>query len=77
MKLIEIKGVCDHIIHIRPFVAQLKALEVTMFDSFLVHYILCTFPHQYALLKSLTTNIRIRGLLINYSLGVVKKRKHY
>ena len=31
--------------------AQLKALEVTMSDSFLVHYILCTLPLQYAPFK--------------------------
>ena len=35
----------------RDIVAQLKALEVTMSDSFLVHYILCTLPMQYALFK--------------------------
>ena len=36
---------------IRDIMAQLKALEVTMSDSFLVHYILCTLPHQYASFK--------------------------
>ncbi|XP_052734206.1 uncharacterized protein LOC128196733 [Vigna angularis] len=36
---------------IRDIVAQLKALEVTMSDSFLVHYILCTLPYHYAPFK--------------------------
>ncbi|KAK2452328.1 hypothetical protein QL285_000128 [Trifolium repens] len=31
----------------RDIAAQLKDLEVTMSDSFLVHYILCTLPRQY------------------------------
>jgi len=35
----------------RDIVAQLKALEVTMSDSFLVHYILCTLPMQYSPFK--------------------------
>ena len=46
-----IRGVHDHIMHMRDIVAQLKALEVTMSDSFLVHYILCTLPVQYAPFK--------------------------
>ncbi|XP_027338111.1 uncharacterized protein LOC113852052 [Abrus precatorius] len=51
IKLTRIREVHDHIICIRDIVAQLKALEVTIFDSFLVHYILCTLPHQYAPFK--------------------------
>ncbi|XP_029130101.1 uncharacterized protein LOC114916803 [Cajanus cajan] len=51
LKLTGIKGVRDHIMRIRDIVAQLKALEVTMSDSFLVHYILCTLPHHYAPFK--------------------------
>ena len=35
----------------RNIVDQLKALEVTMLDSFLVHYILCALPVQYAPFK--------------------------
>jgi len=66
MKFIEIRGMCDRIMGIRDIVAQLKALEVIMFDSFLVHYILCTLPHPYVSLKSLTIHIRISGLLMNY-----------
>ncbi|XP_052723855.1 uncharacterized protein LOC128193789 [Vigna angularis] len=66
LKLTGIKGVRDHIMRIRDIVAQLKALEVTMSDSFLVHYILRTLPHHYAPLKSLTTHIRTSGLLMNY-----------
>jgi len=36
---------------IRNIVAQLEILEVTMFDSLLVHYIVYILPHQYALFK--------------------------
>ena len=46
-KLTEITGVRDHIMHIRDIAAQLKSLEVTMSDTFLVHYILNTLPQQY------------------------------
>jgi len=41
----------DHIMHIRDIVAQLKALEVTMSDSFLVCYILSTLLVQYTPFK--------------------------
>ena len=51
LKLQGIRGVRDHIMRMRDIVAQLKALEVTMSDSFLVHYILCTLYLQYAHFK--------------------------
>ncbi|RDX81373.1 hypothetical protein CR513_37952, partial [Mucuna pruriens] len=51
MKLTRIRGVSDHIMHIRDIVAQLNGLEVTMSESFMVYYILCTLPHQYAPFK--------------------------
>ncbi|XP_056683854.1 uncharacterized protein [Spinacia oleracea] len=51
IRLTEIKGVRDHIMHMRDIAAQLKDLEVTIFDSFLVHYILCTLPHKYVPFK--------------------------
>ena len=44
LKVQGIRDVRDHIMRMRNIVAQLKALEVTMSDSFLVHYILCTLP---------------------------------
>ncbi|RDX87622.1 hypothetical protein CR513_30892, partial [Mucuna pruriens] len=44
MKLIGIIGVHDHIMYIRDIVTQLNELEVTMSESFLVHYILCILP---------------------------------
>uniref|UniRef100_A0A803M5E7 Integrase catalytic domain-containing protein n=1 Tax=Chenopodium quinoa TaxID=63459 RepID=A0A803M5E7_CHEQI len=47
MKLTETKGVRDYIMRMRDITAQLKDLEVTMSDSFLVHFILCTLPNQY------------------------------
>ncbi|KAH1106293.1 hypothetical protein J1N35_010061 [Gossypium stocksii] len=34
MKLITVKGVCDHINKTRDLVAQLRGLEVEMFESF-------------------------------------------
>ena len=37
-----IRAVHDYIMHMRDTVAQLKSLEVTMSDTFLVHYILNT-----------------------------------
>jgi hypothetical protein len=46
MKLIKVRGMRDHIMRTRDIAAQLKNLKVTMSDSFLVHYILCTLHHQ-------------------------------
>ena len=46
-----IRDVHDHIMCMKDIVAQLKVLDVTMSDSFLVHYILCTLPVKYAHLK--------------------------
>ena len=37
--------------HMRDLAAQLKTLEVEMSDSFLVHFILHTFPQQYGPFK--------------------------
>ncbi|KMT01945.1 hypothetical protein BVRB_9g209660 [Beta vulgaris subsp. vulgaris] len=51
IRLIGIKGVRDHIMRMRDIAAQLKDLEVTISDTFLVHYILCTLPHQYGPFK--------------------------
>ena len=36
LKLTSIKGVCEHFMEMRDIVAQLKKLEVEMFESFLV-----------------------------------------
>ncbi|KAK9678248.1 hypothetical protein RND81_11G198800 [Saponaria officinalis] len=41
----------DYIIRMRDIAAQLKTLEVTISDAFLVHFILCTLPPQYAPFK--------------------------
>ena len=43
-KLTWIRGVCDNIIRMRDIAAQLKSLEVTMSNTFLLHYILNTLP---------------------------------
>ena len=50
LRLIEVKGLRDHIMHMIDIEAQLKNLEVTISESFLVQYILCTLP-QYSPLK--------------------------
>ena len=47
----EFKSVRDYIMRMRDIAAQLKDLEVTMSDSFLVHFILCTLPPQYGPFK--------------------------
>ncbi|XP_074306409.1 uncharacterized protein LOC141641653 [Silene latifolia] len=41
----------DYIMRMRDIAAQLKILEVTMSDSFLLHFILCTLPPKYAPFK--------------------------
>ncbi|GMI80945.1 hypothetical protein HRI_001763900 [Hibiscus trionum] len=51
LKFTTVKGVCDHINKMRDLVARLKALEVEMFKSFLVHYILITLCPQYGPFK--------------------------
>ena len=51
------RGVREHIIKISDIMAQLKNLEVKMFESFLRHY------SEYS--KSATTHIRINGQSIN------------
>ena len=51
IKLSGIGGVLDHIMRMRDIVAQLKALEVDMSETFLVHFILCTLPQQYGPFK--------------------------
>ncbi|XP_010523544.1 PREDICTED: uncharacterized protein LOC104801859 [Tarenaya hassleriana] len=51
LRLTSTKGVRDHIMQMRDLAAQLKTLEVTMSDSFLVHYILNSLPQQYGPFK--------------------------
>ena len=51
LRLVSSKGVREHIMKMRDIVAQLKNLEVDMFENFLVHYILNTFPKQYGPFK--------------------------
>ena len=50
-KLTKTKGVCDHIMSMSDIAAQLQTLEVTMSNTFLVHYILNTLPQQYSPFK--------------------------
>ena len=51
LKLTGIRGVRDHIKHMMDISAQLKSLEVSMFESLFVRYILCTLPPQYSPFK--------------------------
>jgi hypothetical protein len=51
LRLTNVKGVRKHIMQMRDTVAQLKKLEVEISESFLVHYILNTLPHQYGPFK--------------------------
>ena len=51
MKLTSVRGVSEHIMQMRDIVAQLKLLEVNIFKTFFVHYILNTLPLQYGLFK--------------------------
>ena len=44
LRLTDMSGVQEHIMQMRDIAAQLKTLEVEMFNFFLVHYILNTFP---------------------------------
>ena len=62
LRLTSVKGVREHIMQMRDTVAQLKKLEVEISDSFLVHYIMNTLPHQYGPFKiSYNMYIRING----------------
>ena len=45
------KGVREHIMKMRDIVAQLKLLEIEMSESFLVHFILNSFPSEYESFK--------------------------
>ena len=47
LRLTSVKGVREHIMQMRDTVAQLKKVKVEISESFLVHYILNTLPHQY------------------------------
>ena len=64
-KLTGTRGVRDHIMRMRDIAAQLQTLEVTMSDTFLVHYILNTLPQQYSPFKISYNTHRINGQLMN------------
>lgn len=64
IKLTSVKGVCEHIIQMRDIVALLKILEVDISKSFIVHYILNTFPQQYGPFK-ISYNMHKDKWLIN------------
>ena len=45
------KSVCEHIMEISDMVVQLKSLEIEIFESFLVHFILNYLPFEYSAFK--------------------------
>ena len=49
--LTNVKGMREYIIKMQDISAQLMKLEVDMFESFLMHFILNTFPHEYGSFK--------------------------
>eukprot|EP00253_Pinus_taeda_P032487 PITA_32487 len=51
LRLTSVNCVREHIMQMRDTMAQLKKLEVEISNSFLVHYILNTLPHQYGPFK--------------------------
>ncbi|EOY16980.1 Uncharacterized protein TCM_036066 [Theobroma cacao] len=51
MKLTNVRGVCEHIMQMMDIATQLKSFKVEMFESFLVHFILNSLPHQYGVFK--------------------------
>ena len=53
-KLTGTRGVRDHIMHMRDIATQLQTLEVTMSDTFLVHYILNTHKDKWSINELLT-----------------------
>ena len=66
LRLTGLKGVHDHIMCMMDIASQLKNLEVTISESFLVQYILCTLPPQYSPFKTPITHIRRIGQLANF-----------
>ena len=46
IRITSVRGVREHIMQIRDIAAQLKKLGIDMSESFLVHFILNTLPHQ-------------------------------
>ena len=51
MKFNGTKGVYEHIMEMRDIAVQLKSLEIQMFESFLVHFILNSLPSEYGPFK--------------------------
>ena len=51
IRITSVRGVREHIMQMKDFAAQLKKLGIDMSDSFLVHFILNTLPHQYGPFK--------------------------
>ena len=51
IRITSVRGVHEHIMQMRDIAAQLKKLGIDMSDSFLVHFILNTLPHQYGPFK--------------------------
>ena len=51
IRITSVRGAREYIIQMRDIAAQLKKLGIDMPESFLVHFILNTLPHQYGPFK--------------------------
>ena len=51
IRITSVRGVHKDIMQMRDITAQLKKLGIDMSESFLVHFILNTLPHQYGPFK--------------------------
>ena len=73
-KLTRIRGMHDHVVCMRDILAQFKTLEVTMSETFLVHFILNTLPQQYSLFK-ISYNTHKDKWLINELLNMCMQKE--
>ena len=51
IRITSVRGVRKHIMQMRDIAAQLKKLKIDILESFIVHFILNTLPHQYGPFK--------------------------
>jgi len=69
MKFNGTKGVREHIMKMRDIAAQLKLLEIEMFELFLVHFILNSLPSEYGPFK-ISYNTRKKKWSVNELLAM-------
>ena len=51
IRITSVRGVREHIMQMRDIATQLKKLGIDMSESFIVHFIINTIPHQYGPFK--------------------------